>query len=276
MATNVPCGMVNDTSRSTVRWCEPLSNSLVRPCATSMRIRGRLLAALIAIASVAGCGGEPGKDTPRDGGAVVATPRNDTGGAPAAAADRRPALLIVGTSLTAGLGLDPESAYPAILQRKLDSAGVPFRVVNAGYSGETSAGALRRIEWLLRDSARVVMIETGANDGLRGQNVDSTRATLSAIVRRVKTLAPAALILLAQMESPPNLGERYTTAFRAMFPAVAREERVILVPFLLDRVAGVPAMNQVDGIHPNEAGAKIVADNVFRAIFPVLARHPAR
>lgn len=185
-------------------------------------------------------------------------------------------MLIVGTSLTAGLGLDPESAYPAILQRKLDSAGVPFRVVNAGYSGETSAGALRRIEWLLRDSARVVMIETGANDGLRGQNVDSTRATLSAIVRRVKTLAPAALILLAQMESPPNLGERYTTAFRAMFPAVAREERVILVPFLLDRVAGVPAMNQVDGIHPNEAGAKIVADNVFRAIFPVLARHPAR
>jgi acyl-CoA thioesterase-1 len=116
------------------------------------------------------------------------------------------------------------------------------------------------------------MIESGANDGLRGQDVDSTRATLRAIVRRVKTVLPNATILLAQMESPPNLGERYTTAFRAMFPAIAREEGVVLVPFLLDGVAGVPAMNQGDGIHPNEEGARIVADNVFRAIKPVLER----
>lgn len=128
------------------------------------------------------------------------------------------------------------------------------------------------MDWLLRDSAAVVMIETGANDGLRGQDVDSTRATLRAIVRRVKSLLPGATILLAQMESPPNLGERYTAAFRAMFPAVAREEGVTLVPFLLDRVAGVSEMNQGDGIHPNEAGAKIVADNVFRAVYPVLDR----
>ena len=187
-----------------------------------------------------------------------------------AGGDSRPALLIVGTSLTAGLGLDPESAYPAILQRKLDSARVSFRVVNAGYSGETSAGALRRVEWLLKDPAAVVMIETGANDGLRGQDVDSTRATLRTIVRRVKTLVPDATILLAQMESPPNLGERYTTAFRAMFPAVAREEGVTLVPFLLDRVAGVPSMNQPDGIHPNEAGSKLVAENVFQTLLPIL------
>jgi len=179
-------------------------------------------------------------------------------------------MLIVGTSLTAGLGLDPDSAYPAILQRKLDSAGVGYRIVNAGYSGETSAGALRRIEWLLRDTARVVMIETGANDGLRGQDVDSTRATLRAIVRRVKAVLPDATILLAQMESPPNLGDRYTTAFRSMFPQVAREEGITLVPFLLDRVAGIPEMNQGDGIHPNEAGSKIVAENVFRAVLPVL------
>lgn len=180
--------------------------------------------------------------------------------------------MIVGTSLTAGLGLDPDSAYPAILQRKLDSAGIAWRVVNAGFSGETSAGALRRLEWLLRDSSEAVMIETGANDGLRGQDVDSTRATLKAIVRRVKTILPGATILLAQMESPPNLGERYTTAFRAMFPAVAREEGVTLVPFLLEGVAGVPSMNQGDGIHPNEAGARIVAENVFRAVNPVLER----
>lgn len=179
-------------------------------------------------------------------------------------------MLIVGTSLTAGLGLDPDSAYPALLQRKLDSAGIALRVVNAGFSGETSAGALRRIEWLLKDTAAVVMIETGANDGLRGQDVDSTRATLKAIVRRVKTALPGATILLAQMESPPNLGERYTTAFRAMFPAVAREEGVVLLPFLLDGVAGVPGLNQQDGIHPNEEGARRVADNVFRSLRQVL------
>jgi acyl-CoA thioesterase-1 len=185
-------------------------------------------------------------------------------------------MLIVGTSLTAGLGLDPDSAYPAILQRKLDSAGVAWRIVNAGFSGETSAGALRRIEWLLRDTANVVMIETGANDGLRGQDVDSTRATLRAIVRRVKTVLPDATILLAQMESPPNLGERYTTAFRAMFPEVAREEGITLVPFLLDRVAGVPGLNQGDGIHPNEAGSRIVAENLFRDILPILKQRLAR
>jgi acyl-CoA thioesterase-1 len=187
-------------------------------------------------------------------------------------ADGRPTFLIVGTSLTAGLGLDPESAYPAILQRKIDSAGIRLRVVNAGFSGETSAGALRRLEWLLRDSAGVVMIETGANDGLRGQDVDSTRATLRAIVRRVKASLPGAKILLAQMESPPNLGERYTTAFRAMFPAVAREEGAVLVPFLLEGVAGVAEMNQGDGIHPNETGAKVVADNVFRSIVSLFPR----
>lgn len=217
--------------------------------------------------SISGCTGEPGKDTPADTTTVASVPpraNNATG------ADRRPALLIVGTSLTAGFGLETDSAYPAILQRKLDSAGVAYRVVNAGYSGETSAGALRRLEWLLRDSARVVMIETGANDGLRGQDVDSTRATLRAIVRRVKTVLPNATVLLAQMESPPNLGERYTTAFRAMFPMVAKDEGITLIPFLLDRVAGVSGMNQGDGIHPNEAGSRIVAENVFRALLPVL------
>jgi acyl-CoA thioesterase-1 len=236
-----------------------------------MRILWRTIAVGVTTLAWSGCAAEPAKDTPRDT-VVPATASTVSSSVP----DKRPELLIVGTSLTAGLGLDPESAYPAILQQKLDSAGVAFRVVNAGFSGETSAGALRRIEWLLRDSAEVVMIETGANDGLRGQDVDSTRATLRAIVRRVKAVLPGATILLAQMESPPNLGERYTTAFRAMFPAVAREEGAILVPFLLDGVAGITAMNQPDGIHPNETGAKIVADNVFRAILPVLQRRGGR
>jgi acyl-CoA thioesterase I len=223
------------------------------------------------------CNAKSAKDTPGDRPDTAATasvngPLRDS----SAGHDPRRTMLIVGTSLTAGLGLDPDSAYPAILQRKLDSAGVALRIVNAGFSGETSAGALRRIEWLLRDSASVVMIETGANDGLRGQDVDSTRATLRAIVRRVKAGLPRATILLAQMEAPPNLGERYTTAFRAMFPEVAREEGITLVPFLLDRVAGVPELNQPDGIHPNEKGSKIVAENVFRAVLALLQARAAR
>lgn len=215
----------------------------------------------------AGCGAESGKDTPAHAADGPATP---SAGAAPAVPDDRPLALLVGTSLTAGMGLDPDDAYPALLQRKADSAGLAVRVVNAGLSGETSAGALRRIDWLLGEAPRWVLVETGANDGLRGLNVDSTRANLRAIIRRVKALAPAATILLAQMESPPNLGDDYTSRFRAMFPTVAREEGAILLPFLLDGVAGVPAMNQADGIHPNEEGSRRVADNVWRALEPLL------
>ena len=134
----------------------------------------------------------------------------------------RKTVLIVGTSLTAGLGLDPEEAYPALMQRKADSLGLHVEIVNAGLSGETSAGALRRMDWLLRGPADVVVIETGANDGLRGLDVDSTRANLRAIVAKVKAARPAARILLAQMEAPPNLGAKYTSAFHAMYQDVAR------------------------------------------------------
>jgi acyl-CoA thioesterase-1 len=179
-------------------------------------------------------------------------------------------VLIVGTSLTAGLGLDPEEAYPALLQRKADSLGLHVEIVNAGLSGETSAGALRRMDWLLRGQADVVVIESGANDGLRGLDVDSTRANLRAIVAKVKAARPAARILLAQMEAPPNLGAKYTAAFRAMYQDVAKEESVGLLPFLLRGVAGVTNLNQQDGIHPNERGEEIVANNVWEALEPVL------
>jgi acyl-CoA thioesterase-1 len=179
-------------------------------------------------------------------------------------------VLIVGTSLTAGLGLDPEEAYPALLQQKADSAGLPFEIINAGLSGETSAGALRRIDWLLRGPADVVIIETGANDGLRGLNVDSTRANLRALIEKVRAARPAARILLAQMEAPPNLGAKYTAAFSTMYQDVAREAGVSVVPFLLEGVAGVSSLNQPDGIHPNERGEQIVADNVWAALEPVL------
>jgi acyl-CoA thioesterase-1 len=179
-------------------------------------------------------------------------------------------VLFVGTSLTAGLGLEPEDAYPRLIQHMADSAGLAYDFVNAGLSGETSAGALRRIDWLLRGDADVIVIETGANDGLRGLDVDSTAANIRALVAKVKAARPGATILLAQMEAPPNLGERYTSAFRRMFQDVAREEGVILLPFLLDGVAGVPRLNQPDGIHPNEEGEVIVAQNVWRSLRPVL------
>jgi acyl-CoA thioesterase-1 len=183
-----------------------------------------------------------------------------------------PVVLLVGTSLTAGLGLDPSDAYPAVLQRMADSAGYGVRIVNAGLSGETSAGALRRLAWLLREEADLVMIETGANDGLRGLDVDSTRANLVAIVRTVKRVLPRASVLLVQMEAPPNLGEEYTRRFRESYPAVARSEGIDLVPFLLDGVAGVPRLNQRDGIHPTAEGAKRVARNVWGVLAPHLAR----
>ena len=182
----------------------------------------------------------------------------------------RKTVLIVGTSLTAGLGLDPEDAYPALLQRKADSLGLHVEIVNAGLSGETSAGALRRMDWLLRGPADVVMIETGANDGLRGLDVDSTRANLRAIVGKVKAARPAARILLAQMEAPPNLGAKYTAAFNAMYQDVAKEASVELIPFLLQGVAGITSLNQPDGIHPNERGEQIVANNVWQALERVL------
>ena len=179
-------------------------------------------------------------------------------------------MVFLGTSLTAGLGLDPDSAFPARIQRKADSAGLVVRVVNAGVSGETSAGALRRIDWVLREPADLVVVETGANDGLRALRVDSTRANLEAIVRRIKAALPAARVVLVQMEAPPNLGPRYTADFHAMFPAVAQAAGATLAPFLLTDVAGVTGLNQEDGIHPNDKGERRVADNVWRTLAPVL------
>lgn len=180
----------------------------------------------------------------------------------------RPTVLILGTSLTAGLGLDPEDAYPAVLQRMADSAGFAVRIVNGGLSGETSAGALRRLQWILRGEAAMVVVETGANDGLRGLDPDSTRANLSAIVRAIRGQLPLARVVLVQMEAPPNLGTEYTRRFRDMYAEVARSEGVALAPFLLENVAGVSRLNQADGIHPTAEGAKVVARNLWPALEP--------
>ncbi len=206
-------------------------------------------------------------------------------------ADARPVILFLGTSLTAGLGVEPDSAYPAVIQRRLDSLHLSWRAQNAGVSGETSAGALRRLEWLLEGDVGMLVLETGANDGLRGLDVDSTRANIEAIVARVRATDSTTRIVLAGMEAPPNMGPRFTGRFRAMFPAIARKDHLALVPFLLAGVAGVDSLNQPDGIHPTARGHRLVADNVWKVLGPMLttggrgrtavvrtsdARHPGR
>ena len=181
----------------------------------------------------------------------------------------------MGTSLTAGLGLaDPDEAYPALIQRKVDSLGLNYRVVNAGVSGETSAGALQSIGWLMRGPADVVVIETGANDGLRGLSVESLRSNIQGIIDTVRSKHPGARLVLTGMEAPPNLGSRYTAEFRSVYPELARSNNASLVPFLLAGVAGVDSLNQSDGIHPNTRGARIVADNVWTVLRGVLANTP--
>jgi len=217
-------------------------------------------------------GALPGASGDAAGGDAAS--RDAGGGAPPAAADvpARPRVVFLGTSLTAGLGLDPDSAYPAVVARKADSAGTPLIAVNAGVSGETSAGALRRVDWVLSEPADVVVIETGANDGLRGQSPDSLRANLERIIARTRALQPRAQVALVQMEAPRNFGAGYTARFHDVYPAVARSTGVALFSFLLDGVAGVPRLNQPDGVHPTEEGARRVADNVWRALAPLLAR----
>jgi len=185
--------------------------------------------------------------------------------------DLRRTVLFVGTSLTAGLGLDPSDAYPMQLQLKVDSAGLPFRIINAGVSGETSAGARRRIDWLLSQGpVAVLVIETGANDGLRGQSVDSLRANLDVILTKVSAATPRPVLVVAGMEAMPTMGKRYGEEFRSLFSEVARAHQAYYLPFLLGGVAGVDSLNQADGIHPTRRGAAIVAANVWRVLGPIL------
>jgi acyl-CoA thioesterase-1 len=186
-------------------------------------------------------------------------------------AGERGRIVFLGTSLTAGLGLDPDKAYPALIQQKLDSARLPYLAVNAGVSGETSAGARRRMDWILREPVAVLVIETGANDGLRGQQVDSTRANIQGIIDRAKQQDPKPRIALVQMRAPPNYGFGYARRFREMYAALAKENDVLLVPFLLDGVAGVDSLNQADMIHPTAVGQRKVAETVWKAIRPVLS-----
>ena len=227
----------------------------------------RSIAALLAGALTA-CGGpEPVRDTAETPAVDTAVARPDS---VARTAGNRGAVLFLGTSLTAGYGVGEALAFPALLQQKIDSAGLPYEVVNAGLSGETSAGGVRRIEWSLQDSIAVLVLELGANDGLRGLPVAELRANLDSIMSLTRTRYPHAHIVLAGMEAPPNLGARYTDDFRNTYRDLADEHDATLVPFLLLDVAGVPALNQDDGIHPNARGHERIAETLWPALRGVL------
>src|SRR5687767_13903776 len=210
----------------------------------------------LCVAALLGCGGDAGER-------AAAEP-------PPRPAGERGRIVFVGTSLTAGLGIDPESAYPALIQQKLDSAGLPYTAVNAGVSGETSAGAMRRVNWVLREPAAVLVIETGANDGLRGLDPDTLRANITAIIDEGNRRTPRPRIGLVGMRALPNYGFGYARRFREVYPEVAKANDLPLVPFLLEDVAGNQSLNQADMIHPTPAGHQVMAETVWKVLERVL------
>ncbi len=179
------------------------------------------------------------------------------------AAAKKKNILFFGTSLTAGYGLDPTEAYPALIQNRIDSLKMPYKVINGGLSGETSAGGKGRIDWLLKQPVDIFVLELGANDGLRGLPIAQTIKNLQAIIDRVKAKYPDAKMVLAGMQVPPNMGAKYAADFKNIFPELAKKNQMALIPFLLDKVGGVPKLNQADGIHPTAEGDKILAENVW-------------
>jgi acyl-CoA thioesterase-1 len=187
---------------------------------------------------------------------------------PPGAALSRPKVVFLGDSLTAGLGLPADEAYPALLQQRIDRSKLGYKVVNAGVSGDTTAGGLRRLDWVLSDDTRVLVVALGANDGMRGLPVSEMRRNLTRIVQTARRRGVT--VVVAGMEAPPNMGAEYTSAFRQVFRDVAQEHGAALLPFLLEGVAGDAALNQPDGIHPNAEGARRIADLVWRALEPML------
>ncbi|MEJ2882332.1 arylesterase [Pedobacter sp. GR22-6] len=196
----------------------------------------------------------------------------NTSGRPARAAakaipDTIQNVLFFGTSLTAGYGLEDQAqAYPALIQKKIEALNLPYRVINAGLSGETSAAGKTRIDWLLKQPVGVFVLELGANDGLRGLSVKQTSMNLQAVIDRVKKKNPEVKLLMLGMQMPPNMGAKYTTEFKELFSNLASKNQMAYVPFLLEGVGGVPKLNQQDGIHPTAEGQKILAENVWKEL----------
>jgi acyl-CoA thioesterase-1 len=212
------------------------------------------------ILTFAACGGN--KSSPAD--AAITTNKPDS-----TSTDKT--VLFFGDSLTAGLGLDdPSEAFPGVVQTKIDSGHLHYKVVNAGVSGETSAGGKGRISWILKQKVDVFVLELGANDGLRGIPVSATAENLQSIIDTVKTKYPRTKLVILGMMVPPNMGSAYAQDFKAIFPELAAKNNMTLMPFLLKDVAGVPSLNQKDGIHPTAEGAKIVGNNVWQVLQPLL------
>ena len=183
---------------------------------------------------------------------------------------KKKTIVFFGNSLTAGYGLSPEEAFPAIIQKKIDSLGLPYQVINAGVSGETSSGGKTRIDWILREPVDIFVLELGANDGLRGTPLSETKKNLQDIIDIVKAKYPHIKLVFAGMEIPPNMGQAYTTEFRNIYTDLAAKNNMTLIPFLLQGVGGEPALNLEDGIHPTAEGHRIVAENVWRELAKLL------
>ena len=256
------------------------------PAKFSKRARLRAgLAVVLAGALILGCDRSPdpsarvtsppaGPDLPREGIGVRAgtdvtgQPGRSKGPAP----DDRPVIVAFGDSLTAGLGISPDASYPAQLQRRLDEASYRYRVLNAGVSGDTSAGGLRRLEWVLKAHPRIAIVEFGGNDGLRGLDVRQTKANLEAMIKRFQQAGVT--VILAGMQLPPNYGKPYTDQFVRLYGELAQAYGVTLMPFFLEGVAARPALNQADGIHPTESGYRIIVDHVMNVLRPVVDAIP--
>ncbi|HVK58261.1 MAG TPA: arylesterase [Candidatus Kapabacteria bacterium] len=179
-------------------------------------------------------------------------------------------ILVLGDSIAAGYGLDPEDAFPALLQEKIDQSGLKYKVVNGGVSGDTTAGGLRRIGWLLRNPVDVLLLELGGNDGLRGIDPTETEKNLQGIIEKVRQKNPNAQILIAGMQMPENMGKEYTTRYREVFARVAKQNNATLIPFLLEGVGGKAELNQADRIHPTAEGHRIIAATIWKVLQPVL------
>lgn len=184
----------------------------------------------------------------------------------------KPKILFFGNSITAGYNLQPSEAFSAIIQQKIDSMGYSYTCINAGVSGETTSAGLERIEWVMDESVEIFVLELGANDGLRGLPTQQTQQNLLALISKARLINPDVEVILAGMEVPPNMGDKYFNEFHEIFPAVQKEAECVLIPFLLDGVAGISELNLPDGIHPNIQGHKIVAETVWQYLQPLLKK----
>src|SRR5262245_25884320 len=233
-----------------------------------MRLAGLIVAAALAASA---CGSQDDSRGRVAAAPAPAPPAAETAAgkpATASAAAAGPRIVILGDSLTAGLGLPVTQSYPALLQERLKAEGSDYQVVNAGVSGDTSAGGLSRLDWALEGDVRVLIVALGGNDGLRGLPPEQLKENLAQIISRAQKRGIK--VILAGMEAPPNYGREYIVGFHQVYAALAKEHHVALVPFLLDGVAGHDALNQRDGIHPSAEGAQIVADNVWKVLKPVI------